>query len=53
MYGELTERMIAYVQQLMFAADRMGGRVGRTSPFFKNLERIETYLIRRFNRGVF
>lgn len=42
---ETTHRMIAYVQVLM--------SLSPPAPTFARLERIEHYLIRRYNRGVF
>lgn len=44
---ELTLKMIAVVQVEMMLPEIASRRL------FKHLERIETYLIRRFNRGVF
>jgi hypothetical protein len=44
----LTEKMLATVQYLMFVISGAGG--SQAHPIYQRLERIETYLIQRFNR---
>lgn len=49
----MTERMLAYVQTSMDALVAHGLDMPIILRAYCRLERIETYLIRRFNRGVF